>query len=257
MFDALIVQPLITSLAWLESLVGSFGLAIILLTVIVKLITLPLTAQQLRASKEMQQLQPKVQALQKKYKNDRDKLTQQTMALYREHGVNPLAGCLPLIIQMPVWIGLYRALLVMAQDGLLDSSFLWLPSLAQPQGMPPLAVESWPYFILPVLTVVSQYVVQKMTTPPSMDPQASLMAQMMMIMPLMFGVFALQVPSGLSLYWVTTNVFTLIQQGFTTGWDSLKFWEPARAREPAQGAQSGPAPVGGGSASGRRKRKKR
>lgn len=254
MFDTLIVQPITVALILLNGLVGSFGLSIILLTVIVKMITLPLTAQQLRASKAMQDLQPEIQKLQKKHKNDREKLTQATMALYREHGVNPLAGCLPLLIQMPVWFGLYRALLIMAQDGLLEGGFLWLPSLGQPQGMPPLELGSWPYFILPILTVVSQYAVQKMTTPPTTDPQANIMGQMMMIMPVMFGFFALQVPSGLALYWVTTNIFTLIQQGFVTGWDSLMFWQPASA---AEGSNPHSASAGGGSKRGSRKRKKR
>lgn len=257
MFDTLIVNPIIAALVGLDGLVGSYGLAIILLTLIVKLITLPLTAQQLRATKEMQALQPRIQELQKKHKNSRDKLTQETMALYKEQGVNPLSGCLPLIIQMPVWIGLYQALLRMADRGLLEAGFLWLPALSQPRGLPPVELGSWPYVILPVLTVVSQYVVQKMTTPPSTDPQANVMTQMMMIMPLMFGFFALQVPSGLALYWVTTNFFTLVQQGFVSGWGSLKFWETGKEAAGGGRAQAAASPASGGAKSGSRKRSKK
>lgn len=262
MFQTLIVNPIIAALVGLNGLVGSYGLAIILLTLIVKLITLPLTVQQLRATKEMQKLQPELQALQKKHKSNREKVTQETMALYKEHGVNPLSGCLPLVVQMPVWIGLYRALLNMARSGQLEGGFLWIPSLALPQGIPPLVPASWPFFVLPILTVVSQYIVQKMTTPPATDPQSNVMAQMMMIMPVMFGFFALQVPSGLALYWVTTNLFTLVQQGFVSGWDSLKFWEPAGgaanpSSNPEGADEPAAAPASGGAKSGRRKRSKK
>lgn len=212
----------------------SFGFAIILFTLVIKLLTLPLTLQQLRASKAMQELQPKLQELQKKYKGDREKMSQVQMELYKEAGVNPLGGCLPMLVQMPVWFALYRALFDLAQNGVLNQGFFWIPSLAGPvdkfQGLSWL----WPlppavgwaiaaaYLVLPVLTIVSQVVVQKMMTPANPDPQQSSMNQMMMLMPFMFGFFALQVPQGLALYWVTSNIFSLIQQYFITGWGSLK-----------------------------------
>ncbi|GAB4535149.1 MAG: YidC/Oxa1 family membrane protein insertase [Anaerolineae bacterium] len=212
----------------------SFGLAIILFTLVIKLLTLPLTLQQLRASKAMQDLQPELQQLQKKYKGDREKLAQAQMELYKQAGVNPLGGCLPMVVQLPIWFALYRALFQLAQQGVLNEGFLWIPSLAGPvdqfQGLSWL----WPlppavgwgaaaaYLVLPVLTIVSQIVVQKMMTPTNPDPQQASMNQMMLLMPFMFGFFALQVPQGLALYWVTSNIFSLIQQYFVTGWGSLR-----------------------------------
>ena len=124
----------------------SFGFAIILFTLVIKLVTLPLTLQQLRASKAMQALQPQIQELQKKYKGDREKLSQAQMELYKQAGVSPLGGCLPTLIQLPVWFALYRALFNLAQTGVLKEGFLWIPSLAEPKDMswiwplPPLSV---------------------------------------------------------------------------------------------------------------------
>jgi YidC/Oxa1 family membrane protein insertase len=201
----------------------SFGFSIILFTLIVKLLTLPLTFKQLQASRKMQMLQPQIQALQKKYKDDREKLSKAQMELYKEAGVNPLGGCLPTLVQMPIWFALYRALFNLASSGNLNEGFLWIPSLAEPHNMSwiwplPQTTEGWMYaaglLVLPILTVVTQLVVQKMMTPTSNDPQQAMMGQMMMFMPIMFGFFALQVPQGLVLYWVTSNLFTLVQQYF-------------------------------------------
>jgi YidC/Oxa1 family membrane protein insertase len=209
----------------------SFGFAIILFTLVIKLVTLPLTFQQLRASKAMQQLQPELQELQKKYKGDREKLAQAQMEKYKEAGVNPLGGCLPTLVQLPVWFALYRALFNLASQGVLNEGFLWIPSLAEPKDLSwiwplPQSLEAWMIaarlLVLPILTVVSQIVVQKMMTPTNPDPQQASMNQMMMFMPIMFGFFAMQVPQGLALYWVTSNIFSLIQQYFVSGWGGLK-----------------------------------
>jgi YidC/Oxa1 family membrane protein insertase len=228
-----LIAGALTTLANLIAGLGipySFGFAIILFTLIVKLITLPLTFQQLRASRAMQQLQPEIQELQKKYKGDREKLSQAQMEKYKEAGVNPLGGCLPTLVQLPVWFALYQALYNLASQGVLNQGFLWIPSLAEPRDLSWL----WPlppsvgwataaaFLVLPILTVVSQIVVQKMMTPLNADPQQASMNQMMMFMPIMFGFFALQVPQGLALYWVTSNIFSLIQQYFVTGWGGLK-----------------------------------
>ena len=110
----------------------SFGFAIILFTVLVRLATFPLNMQQIKSSKAMQELQPKMKELQDKYKNDREKLAQEQMKLYKEHGVNPLGGCLPMLVQMPIWFALYQALLQLSTEGLLSEGFLWIPSLAGP-----------------------------------------------------------------------------------------------------------------------------
>ena len=208
----------------------SFGFAIILFTFVVKLVTMPLTFQQLRASKAMQDLQPQLKELQKKHKDEKEKLAQAQMDLYKQAGVNPFGGCLPMIIQMPIWIGLYQALFNLANVGLLKEGFFWIPSLADPKDMSwiwplPQTVDAWLYagalLVLPVLTVISQVVVQKMMTPTNPDPQQSAMNQSMMIMPFMFGFFSLQVPQGLVLYWVTSNIFALIQQLFVNRWMAM------------------------------------
>jgi YidC/Oxa1 family membrane protein insertase len=201
----------------------SFGFAIIVFTMIIKLLTLPLTFKQLQASKKMQQLQPEIQNLQKKYKNDREKLSKAQMDLYKEAGVNPLGGCLPTLVQMPIWFALYQALFKLAQAGTLNEGFLWIPSLSEPRNLSwiwplPQTTEAWLYagalLVLPILTVVTQIITQKMMTPTSTDSQQQMMGQMMTFMPIMFGFFALQVPQGLVLYWVTSNAFTMLQQYF-------------------------------------------
>jgi YidC/Oxa1 family membrane protein insertase len=241
----------------------SFGFAIILFTLIIKLITLPLTFQQLRASKAMQELQPELQKLQKKHKGDREKMSQAQMELYKEAGVNPLGGCLPMLIQFPIWIALYRALFNLANEGVLNEGFFWIPSLAEPRDLSWL----WPlppsvgwataaaFMVLPILTVISQVVVQQMMTPPNPDPQQASMNQMMRFMPLMFGFFAMQVPQGLALYWVTSNIFSLIQQYFTTGWGGLKP-TPATAQSPATSASETPPVTKRTKKDGKRRRKR-
>jgi YidC/Oxa1 family membrane protein insertase len=229
-----------TALTTFANLIGgvgipySWGFAIILFTLVIKLITMPLTLQQLRASRAMQELQPEIEKLKKKYGKDREKISQAQMELYKEAGVNPLGGCLPMLVQLPIWFALYRALFQLAGEGVLDEGFFWVPSLAGPVNQYPGLSWLWPmppvvgwtvaiaFLILPILTVVTQIIVQKMTTPTNPDPQQASMNQMMLLMPFMFGFFALQVPQGLVLYWVTSNIFSLIQQYFITGWGSLK-----------------------------------
>jgi YidC/Oxa1 family membrane protein insertase len=218
---------------WLRS-IGipySFGFAIILFTILVRLATFPLNVQQIKSSKAMQELQPKMKELQEKYKGDREKLAQEQMKLYKEHGVNPLGGCLPMLVQMPIWFALYRSLLQLSQEGLLNEGFFWIPSLAGPvssynqglswlypfvNGAPPIGwADAIAYLILPILLVVSQLYMQQMMTPPTSDPQQASMQSIMKFMPLMFGYFALVVPSGLSLYWFTSNLLAMAQQYFT------------------------------------------
>lgn len=210
-----VVTPLADALVFLTTLLGgNYGLAIIVFTIAVKFVLLPLTIQQVRSSKAMMEIQPQLQALQKKYGKDREKLMQEQMRLYKENKINPAAGCLPLIIQMPIWFGLYQALFHLARTDFppAQQGFLWIANLAQPEGMP---------WILAITTGVSQWVIQRMMTPRTTDPQQQMMSQMMQFMPIMFVFFAFSVPAGLVLYWVTSNLFTFVQQYFTTGWGSL------------------------------------
>jgi len=239
------VNALIESLRLIGGVFGSYGIAIIVLTALVRLLTMPMTLQQLRSSKAIQELQPQLLALQKKYAKDKERLTQEQMKLYREAGVNPAAGCLPMLIQLPIWVALYAALRNLAQAGVLQEGFLWIPSLAEPSGLawlwPPSNWE-WPampaYLILPLLTMASQFIVQKMMSPPtpSRDPQQAAMNEMMFLMPLMFGFFAVQVPSGLTLYWVTSNIFSILQQYLVAGWGGLL---PQKEREGEKGSGKG------------------
>jgi YidC/Oxa1 family membrane protein insertase len=202
---------------------NSWGLGIILFTIVVKTLTLPLTLKSMRSMKRMQALQPHLQQLQKQHKNDKEKLMQEQMSLYREHGVNPVAGCLPMLVQMPVWLALYGALSHLATDlnrfPEFAQPFLWIPNLGQPEFL----MENFPYQlpILAILTGVTQWMTTRMSMQPTSDPQQQMMNQMMQFMPIMFLFFSLSVPAGLVLYWVTSNIYQMVQQYFLTGWGQL------------------------------------
>jgi len=214
-------------------LFNNFGLTIIVLTIIIRAAMWPLTMRQLRATKAMQSIQSEMAELQKKYAKDRRKLGQEQMALYRKSGMNPLGCLLPMLIQLPVWIALYQAIIkvlaVAPEDFLslsrylydkwaivfpqvpLGSQFLWL-DLAAPDK----------FLILPILTGVTMWVQQKMTTLPSGDPRQNSQNQIMLwMMPLMFTFLSLSFPSGLALYWVASNVISIGMQYFVTGWGGL------------------------------------
>ncbi len=228
----LILNPFITALTVLYQLFNSSVIAIILFTVLIRLITYPLTAQQTRASKAMAELQPELKKMQEKYKNDREKLSQEQMKLYREYGVNPVGGCLPLIIQLPIWIGLYQAIshaLAATPLQLLDlSGRFMLPGLDRlvplnniwfgmdltqaPTANPTYAL------IFPVLVLITSYLQSKMMTPPpapaeeGKSNQAAAMTQSMTtIMPLMMGMFSLSFSVGLSVYFIVSNVMGIVQ----------------------------------------------
>ncbi|WOL14891.1 inner membrane protein PPF-1, chloroplastic-like [Canna indica] len=211
----------------------SYGFAIILLTVIVKVLTLPLTKQQVESTLAMQNLQPKLKAIQERYKGNQERIQLETARLYRQAGVNPLAGCLPTLATIPVWIGLYQALSNVANEGLLTEGFFWIPSLGGPttiaarqsgagiswlipfvDGHPPLGwSDTAAYLVLPVLLVVSQYVSMEIMKPPQTDdPAAKNSLLVFKFLPLMIGYFSLSVPSGLSIYWFTNNVLSTAQQ---------------------------------------------
>jgi len=235
-WQLLVVWPLAKSLLWLHTTLEKagipyhWGFAIIAFTLIVKIVTFPLTLSQMRGMQAQKDLQPKIQELQKKHGKDREKMAQEQMKLYQEAGVNPLSGCLPLLVQMPVLFGLYAALVTLG-TALNNARFFWIPDLGFPQYGHSI---TWltdafktgnyillaSYLILPILLVVSQFVMQKWMTPTpapaSGDNQAQMMQQMSLMMTLMFGYFTLQVPSGLTLYWVTSNLLQMLQQWVVT-----------------------------------------
>ena len=209
----------------------SFGLAIILVTILIRLLLYPLTRKQMQSMKKMQAIQPKMKEIQEKYGKDREKLAQKQMELYKQEGVNPAGGCLPLLIQMPFLFAFYYALLGLGSQ--LDQPFLWIPSLAFPsygsgmawlQPLTPahlLSPEVLPYLVLPVLYILSQFVMQRQSQTSNPTAGGGSTNTIMMLMPLMFGYITLIVPSGLSLYWFTSNVLQIFQQGFTTGWSGI------------------------------------
>ena len=176
---------------------GSFGLAIILLTILIKIILLPLTLKQDKSMKEMKLLQPKIDALKAKYGNDQQMLNQKTMELYKEHKVNPAAGCTPLIIQLPILWALFG---VLRKEGVVpDEAFLWF-SLVTPD----------PYFILPILNGAVSFIQQKLMGTSS-NPQ---MKNMMYMFPIMMIFISYKMPGGLQLYWLASSVTGVIQQYF-------------------------------------------
>jgi len=212
-----ILKPLVELLHWIliwihDSLSSlglsedwTWGLAIIGLTIIVRLIMFPLTWKQYRSSRAMQALAPQIKALQQKHKGDRGALQQETMRLYQENRVNPFASCLPLILQMPVFFALYYTirgtdyLPVAETEALFNASFLWLPKLGEPD----------PYYILLVIYIVTQLVSTELMLTPQTDKTQKMM---MRAMPIMFVFFLKNFPSGLFVYWVTTNLWTIGQQ---------------------------------------------
>ena len=176
---------------------GSYGLAIILLTIIIKIALYPLTAKQLKSMKAMQKIQPELKKLQEKHKDNPQVLQQKMMALYQKEGVNPLAGCLPLLIQMPILMGMYYSLYNF-DYGAVAPSFLWMPSLSEPD----------PIYILPLLSALTTFLQQKL----SMTEMTQQTKIMMIVMPLFIGWISLNFPAGLVLYWVTMNVVQIVQQ---------------------------------------------
>jgi YidC/Oxa1 family membrane protein insertase len=236
----IIANPILNVLVALTQLMGgSFGGAIIILTVIVRLISWPLTKRQLNSTKAMQEMQPRIQELQKKYGKNQQKLQQEMMKLYKEAGINPLGCIWPMLIQLPIWIALYQAIMsalattpesllglaqrlyswdIVNQAIPLSSQFLWL-DLSRPD----------PYFILAIIVGGTMWVQQKMTTAPTVDPrQQSTNRMMTLLMPLMFGFLTLMFPSGLALYWAVSNIIGIVTQYFVTGgWGYLRPRSPS------------------------------
>ena len=177
------------------------GIAIILMTILGKALMYPLTAKQVRSMKAMQDLQPALKKLQKDYKNNPQLLQQKMAELYKEAGVNPLAGCLPLLIQMPILMGVYYCLYGYSYSG--DPTFLWLTSLS----------DTDPLYVLPILSALTTYIQQKQTMANNGQDNQQ-MKIMSYMMPLFIGWISLNFPSGLVVYWVTMNLCQIAQQWY-------------------------------------------
>ena len=252
-WNVVILDPVMNGLIALSQMLWSnFGLAIIVLTVIVRIVLMPLTFKQTQSTKAMQSLQPRLQEIQKKYARDQKKLQQEMMRLYKEAGINPLGCMWPMLIQMPIWIALYQSimqalaatpenLLLLSQHLYawdmvdqaipLNENFLGL-KLSQPD----------PTMILAILVGLSMWVQQKMVTPPATDPKQQQMSSMTtMMMPMMFAFFTLSFPSGLALYWVVSNIIGIIMQYFVGGgWGYFTF-PSLRAQPQAVAPQNQPS----------------
>lgn len=245
-WNLILLEPILNLLIILSSaFFGSFGIAIIVLTIIVRLFMLPLTLRQIRSTRAMQAIGPKIQEIQKKYGKDKQKLQQEMGKVYKESGVSPLGCVWPLLLQFPIWIALYqsimRALATSPEELLslsqhlyslplihqmvpLEENFLWLNL-----GVP----DSW--FILAILCGASMWVLQKMSTVLSPDPRTQSMSRTMLwMMPVMFALFTLLVPSGLGLFWVISNIVGIVVQYRVAGWGTLFARAPAPATQPVK-----------------------
>jgi len=223
---------MINSLIALSSyFAGSFGIAIIIMTVVIRSAMYPLTAKQLHATRAMQEIQPRVAELQKKYGKDKQRLAQEQMSLYKEQGISP-AGCVvPMLIQMPIWIALYQSIMkvlpIVPEELLGLSRFLWDWPMVY-SALPLNSTFLWLDLVRPdipiaIIVGATMWLQQKMVTPKTADPQQRAQSEMMLwMMPLMFGFLAMSFPSGLALYWVISNVITIAMQYFTVGgWGGL------------------------------------
>ncbi|MBI2866938.1 MAG: membrane protein insertase YidC [Chloroflexi bacterium] len=252
-----LLRPMLNLLVFLSAVLGNnFGISIIVFTILMRLVLMPLTLRQLRSTKKMMALQPRLQEVQKKYGKDKQRQSQEMMKAYKEAGVSPL-GCLgPMVIQFPIWIGLYQAILqalpttpeplVKLSQNLypampfvqsavpLNSGFLWL-DLGFPDPTP----------VMAILTAASMWVVQKMSTMPTTDPRQQSTNQMMQwMLPLMFAFFTFTLPSGLALYWVASNIISIVMQYFITGWGGLATVFQRKQPVPAPAPAAAPAQAG-------------
>ena len=210
-----IAKPLLYTLQFFYKYVHNYGVAIIIITIILKALFYPLTNKSYKSMKDMQKLQPKMAELKEKYKNDRDAMNKAVMDLYKTHKVNPMGGCLPMVIQIPVFFALYKALMFSIE--LRHAPFmLWIQDLSAPDALFGLIPAGLPLIggfavgPLPLLMGATMFIQQKMT-PSNMDPAQ---AKMMMALPFVFTFMFLNFPSGLVLYWLVNNILTIAQQAY-------------------------------------------
>ena len=231
MFD-FIAYPMANVILLLYNFLGqNTVVAITALTLLINLLVLPLTLQQQRSTYKMQELQPRLEKLQKKYAKDKERLAQEQMSLYKEAGINPMGGCLPLLIQLPIWFGLLGAIRYCIPSTPLElfrfshHIYKWLPGvvglvplqstfLGMDLGQPPNPVQWWSY-ALPVLVLITYWLQQKVMTPPTSSDdqsQAAMMnRQMQIMMPLMMMFFTLQYATGLSIYFIISSLIRIAQ----------------------------------------------
>ncbi len=223
LWNSLFYQPILQGLIFFYKALGNnFGWAIITITILIRSLLIPLILPTLRSSQRLKDLQPELEKLKEKYQ-DKRRLQQEQLKLYRQYNLNPAAGCLPFLLQFAVLIALYRVFANFIQTGMIDNTqvnmeFLWL-NLAQPD----------PYYVLPVFAGLSQFFLVKimpLPSPPQIkkksakkeDMATAMQKQMNLMMPLMTILISVKLPSGLALYWVATTLFSIIQQQFFSQW---------------------------------------
>lgn len=235
-FFVLIYQPIYNALIGLYNVFGDFGIAIIVLTLLIKFALIPLSRKQIESQKEMQEIQPKIKELQDKYKDDKEELTKKTMALYKEHKVNPAAGCLPLIIQMIIFITMYRVIINLSENHALtvnseqlyafigqpeniNGFFLGFMNLAEPYAIIAIITAAAQFYQLKMMQIKNEKSAEKLPAKKkdakkSDEPDfaAIMQKQMLFIVPIMTLFIGLKFPSGLTLYWLTSTVFMIAQQ---------------------------------------------
>ena len=204
---SIVSRVLLSSMNGLKGILGSYAAAIVLLTIFIKLIMWPLQTKSTNSMKRMQELQPKMTALKEKYADDPARMNQELLVLYKKHGVNPMSGCLPMLIQIPIFFGFYNMLGKAVE--LRNSPFLWVHDLSQPDTVAHLA--GYPVNVLPLVMAVTM-LWQMQLTPKTGDP---VQQRMFMFMPLIFIVFCYNFASALSLYWTVQNIFTIVQLTIT------------------------------------------
>jgi YidC/Oxa1 family membrane protein insertase len=268
LFHVLLVDPMTNVLVALARVFGgNFGIAIIIFTLAMRFITWPLTSKQYKQSRAMQTIQPQLQELQKKYKGkDPKKLQAETMALYREAGVNPLGCLVPMLVQFPIWIALYQV--IRLSLGSTPESLVTLSGRLYPIPFVHQAVpldntflfwdlgQSDTTLLLPILVAITMYVQQKLITPTpktagplTQQQQQQQQTQQMMtwMMPLMFGWFSFTAPSGLALYWFVSNLSGIVLQYFYMGrkidWRDLITFGPSQQQQKGKGPRPSPAPA--------------
>jgi YidC/Oxa1 family membrane protein insertase len=201
--------PFLYALHFFHRFTGSYGIDIILLTIVIKLLLAPLTHKSFVSMKQMQKLQPQMERLKEKFKNDKQQLNKEVMELYRRNGVNPLGGCLPMLLQFPVFIGLYNALSYPIE--LRHARFLWIKDLSRPDWESlPFTLGGW-HLGIPVLTILmgASMFIQQWMTPTAGDPNQR---KLMLMMPLIFTFMFVSFPAGLTVYWLVNNILTIGQQ---------------------------------------------
>ncbi len=257
MWDTIIIKPFINLLLWIYMLVGNFGVAIILFTTLTRVVLYPLTAKQIKGAQAMQELQKNKRyiEIQEKYKGDKEKLAQEQMKLYQELKINPLSSCLPTLLQFPIIIGLYQALIQSIASAPLDllkltkhlypsllkipeliplnTHFLWM-ELGQPERLYIPGI-SWGIPVLTIIVVITTYISSKIISPPPQpgaNDQGAMMTKMMnLYMPILMGWLSYTLSAGLALYFVVTNLIQILQYAISGRiyWENILPWKKKTA----------------------------